>query len=84
MNHATLINPFEVPAGNEDQFFEHWKEAADYMRQREGFISTQLHQSFDPEAAFRFLTSRCGVGRAFPAGHRHTRVPRVGPEHALL
>ena len=59
MKHATLINPFEVPAGSEDQFVEHWKEAVYYMRQREGFISTQLHQSFDPEAAFRFLTSRC-------------------------
>ena len=32
MNHVTLINPFEVPAGNEDEFVERWKQAAHYLR----------------------------------------------------
>lgn len=32
MNHVTLINPFEVPAGNEDEFVERWKQAASYLR----------------------------------------------------
>jgi heme oxygenase (mycobilin-producing) len=45
MNHVTLINPFEVPAGKEDQFMERWNQAADHLRQREGFISTRLHQT---------------------------------------
>ena len=55
MNHVTLINPFEVPAGKEDEFVERWKQAAEYLRQREGFVSTRLHQSLDPHAPFRFI-----------------------------
>jgi heme-degrading monooxygenase HmoA len=55
VNYVTLINCFEVPAGSEDRFVERWQQAADYLRQREGFISTQLHQSLDPAAAFRFI-----------------------------
>jgi heme-degrading monooxygenase HmoA len=55
VNYVTLINPFEVPTGNEDQFVERWQQAANYLRQREGFISTQLHQSLDPAAAFQFI-----------------------------
>jgi heme oxygenase (mycobilin-producing) len=55
MNHVTLINPFEVPAGKEEQFVERWKQAAQYLRQREGFVSTRLHQSLDPHAKFRFI-----------------------------
>jgi heme oxygenase (mycobilin-producing) len=55
MNHVVLINPFEVPAGEEDGFVERWKQAAEYLRQREGFVSTRLHQSLDPRAQFRFI-----------------------------
>ena len=55
MNHVTLINPFEVPAGKEEDFVQRWKRAADYLRQQEGFVSTRLHQSLDPQAAFRFV-----------------------------
>jgi len=55
MNHATLINPFEVPVGKEDEFVERWNQAAQYLRQRDGFISTRLHQSLDPHAPFRFV-----------------------------
>ncbi len=55
MDGVVLINPFEVPAGREDEFVARWQEAADYMRRREGFVSTRLHQSLDPAAAFRFV-----------------------------
>ncbi len=55
MNHVTLINAFEVPAGKEDQFMERWNQAAEYLREREGFVSTRLHQSLDPQAEFRFI-----------------------------
>ena len=55
MDHVTLINPFEVPTGKEEEFVERWKEAADYLRQQEGFVSTRLHESLDPAAAFRFV-----------------------------
>ncbi len=55
MNHVTLINSFEVPEGKEEDFVQRWNQAADYLRQQEGFISTRLHQSLDPQAAFRFV-----------------------------
>ncbi len=55
MDGVVLINPFEVPAGREDEFVARWQEAADYMRRREGFVSTRLHQSLDPTGAFRFV-----------------------------
>ena len=55
MNGVVLINPFEVPAGKEDEFLAGWQDAAGYFRQREGFISTRLHQSLDPAAPFRFV-----------------------------
>ncbi len=55
MDHVALINPFEVPVGREDEFVERWNQAADYLRQQEGFISTRLHESLDPAATFRFV-----------------------------
>jgi len=55
MDHVVLINPFEVPAGKEDEFVDRWQQAAAYLRQREGFVSTRLHQSLDPQAEFRFI-----------------------------
>ena len=32
MNGIVLINPFEVPAGKEDEFLAGWQMAADYLR----------------------------------------------------
>jgi len=55
MNHVTLINPFEVPAGKEEEFVERWKQAANYLREQDGFVSTRLHESLDPRAEFRFI-----------------------------
>ena len=55
MDDVTLINPFDVPLDKEDQFLERWNAAADYLRQQEGFVSTRLHRSLDPEATFRFV-----------------------------
>lgn len=55
MQTVTLINPFEVTEGQEEQFLEAWREAAAYLRQAPGFVSTRLHQSLDPRAKFRFI-----------------------------
>lgn len=54
MQPHTLTNPFEVPLGQEEQFLEAWREAAEYLRHSPGFLSTRLHQSLDPGATFRF------------------------------
>ena len=53
---VTLINPFEVPAGTEDEdFLSGWQRAADYMREQPGFLSTRLHRALAPDARFRFI-----------------------------
>ncbi len=55
MDAVTLINVFEVPEGKQDGFVERWRDAAAYLRQQEGFVSTRLHQSLDPTARFAFV-----------------------------
>ena len=55
MESVVLINPFEVAAGQEEEFLARWREAADYLRQQDGFVSTRLHASLDPRARFRFV-----------------------------
>ncbi|QBD78984.1 antibiotic biosynthesis monooxygenase [Ktedonosporobacter rubrisoli] len=50
-----LINPFEVPLGQEENFRQGWQAAAEHLRQAPGFISTRLHESLDKEARFRFI-----------------------------
>lgn len=55
MQKTILINSFEVPQGKEEEFLQAWKEAAEHLRHEPGFLSTQLHQSLDPQARFRFV-----------------------------
>jgi heme-degrading monooxygenase HmoA len=55
MQPVILINPFEVPAGEEERFLKAWHEAGEYMRRAPGFLSTRLHKSLDPQAKFRFI-----------------------------
>jgi len=55
MQTVILINPFEVPAGKEEEFLQAWREAAEYLRQAPGFLWTRLHESLDPQAKFRFV-----------------------------
>jgi heme oxygenase (mycobilin-producing) len=51
-----LINPFEVPAGTDDEeFLRGWQRAAEYMREQPGFVSSRLHRSLGPDARFRFV-----------------------------
>jgi heme oxygenase (mycobilin-producing) len=51
-----LINPFEVPAGtDDDEFLRGWERAADYMREQPGFVSSRLHRALAPDARFRFI-----------------------------
>ena len=55
MSSIVLINPFEVPQGQEEAFLKGWREAAEHLRQAPGFLSTRLHESLDPQAKFRFV-----------------------------
>src|SRR3954451_14176314 len=49
---VTLINPFEVPAGREDEALAMWDGLAAYMRGRPGFLATRLHKAVAPGARF--------------------------------
>ena len=55
MQGVVLINPFEVPPENDDEFLKGWERAANYMRRQPGFISSRLHRALSPEARFRFI-----------------------------
>jgi len=55
MPNVVLINPFEVPEGQEEAFLAGWRAAAELLQQAEGFISTRLHKSLDPTTKFRFV-----------------------------
>lgn len=55
MEHATLINPFEVPADKLDEAILMWEEARDFLKQQPGYISAALHQSVAPDARFRLV-----------------------------
>ena len=51
-----LINPFEVPAGtDDDEFLRGWQRAADYMREQAGFLSSRLRRTLAPDARLRFI-----------------------------
>lgn len=52
---VVLINPFEVPQGQEDAFLQGWRAAASHFMQAPGFIATRLHESLDPQTRFRFV-----------------------------
>ncbi|MBI5570321.1 MAG: antibiotic biosynthesis monooxygenase [Desulfomonile tiedjei] len=52
---VTLINPFEVPEGKEEEALAFWERVADYMRKQPGFISTQLHRAVVTWARFSLI-----------------------------
>jgi heme oxygenase (mycobilin-producing) len=49
-----LVNPFEVPAGEDEQFLEGWRVARELLAARPGYLGTRLHRSLVP-ADFRFV-----------------------------
>ena len=51
---VTLINIFEVPAGDEDAFIAAWEKTRDYLMKLPAHIETALHQSLH-DTRFRFV-----------------------------
>jgi heme-degrading monooxygenase HmoA len=51
---VTLINIFEVPAGEDEEFIAAWEKTRDYLRTFPAHIETALHQSLH-DARFRFV-----------------------------
>jgi len=51
---VTLINIFEVPAGDEDAFIAAWEKTRDFLMTLPAHLETALHQSLHDER-FRFV-----------------------------
>jgi heme oxygenase (mycobilin-producing) len=50
-----LINAFEVPGEEADQFVAAWKKTRDYLATQPGYLDTELHQAVAPGADFQFV-----------------------------
>jgi heme-degrading monooxygenase HmoA len=55
MPQVILINPFEVPAGEDAAFLEAWGRARDFLTTQPGYLTTALHRSLAPDVEFRFV-----------------------------
>jgi len=55
MSPCILINPFEVPAGREEECLQGWEKARAYLAQQPGYIATQLYRALAPGARFAFV-----------------------------
>jgi len=50
-----LINAFEVPAGDAENFIAAWEKTRDYLQTQPGYVNTALHQAARPDAEFQFV-----------------------------
>jgi heme oxygenase (mycobilin-producing) len=50
-----LINSFEVPAPDAENFVRAWERARDYLESQPGYADTVLHQAVTPNAEFQFV-----------------------------
>jgi heme-degrading monooxygenase HmoA len=50
-----LINAFEVPAEDAENFIAAWEKTRDYLRTQPGYMDTALHQAAAPNAEFQFV-----------------------------
>ncbi len=51
---VVLIDPFEVPAGEDDAFLAGWDAARAVLAQQQGYLGARLHRATGP-AEFRFI-----------------------------
>jgi heme-degrading monooxygenase HmoA len=65
---AVLINPFDVPPGEDAAFTEAWERAATLLRRHPGFHASRLYRSVTDEADFRWVNvARWETAAAFGA-----------------
>jgi heme oxygenase (mycobilin-producing) len=50
-----LINAFEVPGEEAEQFIAAWEKTRDYLATQPGYADTALHQAVTPGAEFLFV-----------------------------
>lgn len=67
---VTLVNCFEIPAGQEEEFFALWKQVNTYMRNKKGYLGHKLHRSLAPDAQYRFVNvAQWASAEDFNAAH---------------
>jgi heme-degrading monooxygenase HmoA len=78
MSNVMLINVFEVPAGQDEEFLQGWEAARDVMQRQPGYVATRLHRSLDPMAPFRFINvAEWTTPAAFQAALQHPDMVAV-------
>ncbi len=56
MGNVTLINPFEVPLGREDDCSAHWDKVHAYLEKQPGCIRMHLYRALSSDARFRLIS----------------------------
>jgi heme-degrading monooxygenase HmoA len=51
---VTLVNPFEVPAGEDERFLAGWERVTATLADQRGYLGTRLHRAAR-DAEFRFV-----------------------------
>ena len=51
----TLINSFEVPADQVEEFVTQWKARVEFLRGAPGFRDARLHRAVSPDARFQLV-----------------------------
>src|SRR5579864_3333785 len=72
---VTLINPFEVPSGKEEQFLREWTAAAELMRHEPGFL---FPAPPEPQPTGEIPLRQCrpmGIRTALPDRHEQRNLP---------
>ena len=78
MTTVVLINVFEVPVGQDDEFLQGWAAARDFMQGQPGYVATRLHRSLDPTARFRFINvAEWATPAAFQEALTHPEMVRL-------
>ena len=52
---VVLINVFEVPVADAEQFVAAWEKTRDYLQSYPAHLDTALHQALTPDADFQFV-----------------------------
>jgi heme-degrading monooxygenase HmoA len=80
---VVLINAFEVPVSDAEDFIAAWEKARDYLRTQPGYIDTALHQAVTPGADFEFVNiARWRSPGDFTAAVRNQEFQRAAADLA--
>jgi heme oxygenase (mycobilin-producing) len=52
---VVLINSFEVPAADAEEFIAAWEKTRDYLETQPGYVDSALHQALVSDAEFQFV-----------------------------